>query len=300
MFELSHLTAFLAVAEELNFTRAAERLNLSQPPLSRQIQGLERALGVPLFLRSSRSVQLTPAGRVFMAEARRLLQQADAAAKAARRAMQPQAGALTLSMVGATTYSFLPWLIGRAAALAPDVALDFREMMTGPQLEALHSGRVDIGIIRSRADLGDLRARPVWQQRLVLAIPAGWPMAARRRPALAQLDGADFIQYSAEGPYLREMILRAFQRAGVRPRVVQEVSQAQSILSMVSAGLGLAIVPEDTARACFDNVVLRPIDLGGGEVAEFHAVWRPGNRNPALTAGLALLEPPAKGAAALR
>lgn len=282
MLELSQLRSFVAVAEELHFGRAAKRLNMTQPPLTRQIQLLERDVGVQLFVRTSRSVQLTPAGRVFLAEAQGLLQQSEAAVQVARRAAQTNKGAMTVGFIGAATYSFLPRLAAKAQAELPNLDLTFQEMASTTQLEALALGRIDLGLVRPLPARRDVQSACVMRENLALALPLTHPLAGRRRPDLKQLDGEAFIMYSAEGRYLHDMLTKAFQSAGVQPRYVQQMSHAQAILSLVSTGLGVAIVPEHTRNACFDNVVFRPIQLGADVQAELHAIWRAGNRNRAL------------------
>lgn len=290
MLDLTHIRSFIAVATELNFGRAAKRLNMTQPPLSRQIQLLERELDVRLFLRTSRSVELTPAGRAFLAEARQLLAHGETAMQAARRAAKTETGALTIGFIGATTYAFLPRLVSRARLDCPSIALTFREMEAPAQLEALALGGIDLGLVRPLAEPHPVRSLCVMREKMALALPLDHPLAVRRRPMLSQLDGEPIVMYSREARYLNRLLNEAFDKAGIRPRHVQEMSHSQAVLSLVSTGLGLAIVPEETRNACFDNIVFRPIDLGRGVAVELHALWRTENRNPALAAMTALLE----------
>ena len=290
MFELGQLRSFVAVATELHFGRAAKRLNMTQPPLSRQIQLLEQDLDVQLFIRTSRSVQLTPAGRAFLVEARALLQQSEAAKQAARRAARTNSGSVTVGFIGATTYGFLPRLVTKARTELPNIDLTFREMTTAEQIDALAFGRIDLGLARPIADQREIVSACVLREHLALALPLDHPLAVRRRPELAQIDGEPFIMYSSEGRYMNELLTGAFRSAGIQPLYVQQMSHAQAILSLVSTGMGMAIVPEETRNACFDNVVFRPIQLGPGVAAELHAVWLPNNRNPALSALRDLIE----------
>jgi DNA-binding transcriptional LysR family regulator len=290
VLDLSHVRCFVTAATELHFGRAAQRLNMTQPPLSRQIQLLEQELGVPLFVRGHRRVELTPAGRAFLSEARDLLQQSEAAAQTARRAAQANAGAITIGFVGASTYGFLPRLVASLSAELPDLEVTFRELSSKAQLEALAVNGIDLGLIRPVPVSAAYGSACVHRDSLALALPLQHPLAGRRRPDLAQIDGEPFIMYSLEGGYLHEIISSALARASVRPRIVQQMSHTQAILSLVSTGMGLAIVPEETKNACFDNVVFRPVALGNGVAVELHAVWRRDSRNPALTALRALLE----------
>lgn len=290
MLDLTHVRSFVAVATELNFGRAAKRLNMTQPPLSRQIQLLERELDVALFARTSRSVQLTAAGQAFLNEARQLLAKGDTAIQAARRAAKADDGALTIGFIGAASYAFLPRLVTQARQDCPTIALTFREMEAPAQCEALALGGIDLAFIRPLAEAHLVRSLCVMRERFALALPLEHPLAGRRRPSLSQLDDEPFVMYSRDARYLNRLLNEAFDRARIRPRFVQEMSHSQAVLSLVSTGLGLAIVPEETRNACFDNVVFRPIDLGRGVDVELHALWRPENRNPAVTTMLALLE----------
>lgn len=290
MFELKQLRSFIMVASELHFGRAAVRLNMTQPPLSRQMQQLEEELGVQLFSRTSRVVQLTPAGRTFLVEAQKLIQQSEAAGQAARRTAQMNCGVVNVGMIGATTYSFLPRLLVKARTELPNIMMNFREMTSPEQLEELALNRIDIGLVRLFSEHGDYLTACVMREKMALALPIGHPLASRRRPQLAQIDGEPFIMYSPEARYFHNLLTSVFRTAGIHPQYVQQMSQAQSILAMVSTGLGLAIVPEGTQNACFDNVVFRPIDLGSNITADLHAVWRNDNNNPALSAVCELVQ----------
>ncbi len=284
MFELSHLRCFAAVAEELHFGRAAARLNMTQPPLSRQVQLLEHALGVGLFERTSRSVRLTPAGRAFYAEARRILDLAEGAGLAAKRVARGEAGSVTIGFTAAASYGFLPRLIAAARAEMPEVDLALREMVTADQTEALSSGRIDLGLLRPPVDRrGGAEAVCVARERLVLAVPRGHPLAAGREPAIRDLDRQPLIMYSpVEGRYFYDLLAGLFQAAGVAPRHVQHISQAHTMLALVGAGIGVALVPEAARSLRFDGVVLRPLRLPAKAAAELFAVWRRDNKNPAL------------------
>jgi DNA-binding transcriptional LysR family regulator len=291
VLNLVHVLSFVTLAEELHFGRAARRLNMTQPPLSRQIQLLEEEMRVRLVDRTSHSVALTPAGRTFVPEARALLAAVEQATQATRRAAQAGGGgSLTVGFFGAVANGFLPRLVAHARTEVPNTALVLKEMMTAAQLEALALGRLDLGLVRSVPDAFPGRSRCVLREPLVLALPHGHPLAARRRPVLSDLEGEPFIMYSQDSPILHGMLEQAFQAASVRPQVVQALGQAHSILSLVSIGLGLAIVPRDASNASFDNVTFRPITVAPGATVDLHAMWRSDNRNPALPAFIALLE----------
>jgi DNA-binding transcriptional LysR family regulator len=291
VLNLVHVRSFVALAEELHFGRAARRLNMTQPPLSRQIQLLEEELRVRLVARTSHSVALTPAGRTFVPEARALLAAAEQAAQAAWRAAQTgSGGSLTLGFFGAVANGFLPRLVARARAEMPDTALVLKEMMTPSQFEALALRRLDLGLVRNVPNDFVGHSRCVLREPLVLALPHGHSLAARRRPMMSDLEGEPFIMYSQDSPILHAMLEQAFLAASVRPRVVQALGQAHSILSLVSIGLGLAIVPRDASNASFDNVTFRPITVAPWATVDLHAAWRSDNRNPSLPAFITLLE----------
>lgn len=282
MLDLGHVRTFVAVAEELHFRRAALRLNMTQSPLSRQVQMLEQELGVALFTRANRSIRLTPAGRVFLVEATALLQQAEAAAQAVRQAVRGQPGSVAVGFIGACSYGFLPRLVAATRRELPDITLHFHEMTTSQQIEALIRGQLHLCLARPGPLPRELQSSCVQHEGLALALPIDHPLARLRRPRLAQLDGEAFIMYSAEGSYMRDMLNAWFRAARVQPHIVQQMSHAHAILSLVSTGLGLAIVPEEARNACFDNVVFRPVAPSGSQGAELHAIWRIAGDNDAL------------------
>jgi DNA-binding transcriptional LysR family regulator len=288
MFEFNQLRCFVAVAENLHFGRAAQRLNMTQPPLSRQIQLLEHDLGVTLFDRTSRSVQLTQAGRTFLLEARQMLRLADGAAKSARRVAQGVAGSIILGFTAGSSYGFLPRLVALAMAEMPDVDLDLREMITARQMEALATGRLDAGLVRLPVDRRGNELACVLSEPLVLAAPEGHPMASGDAPNLRDLDRVPFIMYAADAPaegrYFHDLTTGLFRTADIAPRFVQHVSQIHAILALVSAGMGVSLVPRSSGNLLARGVVLRELRPVPRTLAELHLIWRRGQDNPALSA----------------
>ncbi len=282
MLDMGQVRSFVAVASELNFSRAARRLNMTQPPLSRQIRLLEQQLDVVLFERSSRRVALTPAGHTFLSEAQKLLAQNDAAVTATRRAARGYTGTIRIAFVGAATYGFLPGFIGAVRAAAPHIELELVQMETSEQLRAINAGDVDMGLSRPLSGQHHLQSICVLREQLMLAIPRSNALASRRRPALSVLNGEPFIMFSPEARYLHEKLTRLMEEQSVTPRVVQSMTHSQAILSLVSAEIGLAIVPECTQNACFDNVVFRPLDLQHECTAELHTIWSAENESKIL------------------
>ncbi|WP_420231098.1 LysR substrate-binding domain-containing protein [Pseudomonas sp. ABY48] len=284
MFELAQLRCFTTVATELNFRRAAERLNMTQPPLSRQIQLLEHHLGVELFTRSTRSVALTAAGRAFFIEAQNLLEQAQQAAVAAKRFAQGDIGSVTISFVGSAVYEFLPKVIAEARLKQPQVKIVLAEMNTYQQHEALRARRIDLGIVRSPLLETGYATECLVREPFVLAVPAGHPLASAEAVSVQDLDGQPFLMYShAAYPPFNELLTGMLRSARVAPQFVQWLGSSLTILALVNAGIGLALVPRCASSVVFKQVVFREIDLGEGVQSELHLVWREDNDNPAFT-----------------
>jgi DNA-binding transcriptional LysR family regulator len=285
MFELSRLRCFIVLAEELHFHRAAERLNMTQPPLSRQIQLLEHEVGVRLLLRSSRMVELTPAGKAFYLEARRLLHFAENARLIAQRVAQGESGLVTLGFTAASSYAFLPRLVALAKDRLPEIDLVLREMITLDQVEALQSGRIDLGFLRPPIHRLGISGKPVLREPLLLALPRNHPLTLRDAVTLADLDRQPFITYSpVEGRYFHNLLAGLFQAAGVAPVYVQYVIQTHSILALVNAGIGLAVVPESARSLHPDGVVFRAFPIEAKASAELYLAWRDDGENLAASA----------------
>jgi DNA-binding transcriptional LysR family regulator len=283
MFELSHLRCFVAVAEELHFGRAAARLNLTQPPLSRQIQLLEHTLDVRLLDRTSRSVALTRAGHNFLPEARRLLRLAEGAALAARRTASGEEGSITLGFTAASGYEFLPRLIKTFRTEAPGIDLVLKEMVSADQLDSLAAGRIDVGLVRPAFNRRELASLCVVREPLLLAAPEDHPLAVAPEVSVSDLDRQPIVTFSPyEARYFYDLLATIFANAGVTPHYAQHISQVHSIMGLVKAGIGLALVPRAALNLGFEGVVLRPIAIDARTIVELHAVWRPSNTNPAV------------------
>lgn len=291
MFELSQLRCFVAVAEELHFGRAAQRLNMTQPPLSRQVQLLERILGVILLDRTSRSVRLTAAGRAFLIEARRILRLADSAALATRRIASGDAGRVAVGFTAASGYSFLPNLVNIARTRLPNVDLTLRELVSGEQVEALVTGRIDLGLVRPPLTRPEFDKMRVLSEPLVAALPSGDPRLAKASIELSDFDGLPMVMYSPEGAgYFHDMLIGMFDTIDVSPQYVQHMSQIHSILALVHAKIGAAVVPQAAMRLHFDGVEFRPLATTPAEPVELFVAWRRDNDNPSLKPLLDLIE----------
>lgn len=283
MFEISHLRCFVAVADELHFGRAAARLNMTQPPLSRQIQLLEHALGAQLLDRANRRVRLTPLGRTFLPQAQRLLQFAEGAVESIQRAARGDAGTVTIGFTAASGYDFLPHVIHKLRTRLPEVSFVLKEAVTARQLEALASGRLDIALVRPPVSPTRYSSKVVLREPMILALPAEHRMAGQEVIDLADLGDEPVIGYSAgEARYFHDLVHRLFVGAGGVPNLVQQVSQIHSVLALVRTGLGVALVPEAARRLGFDGVVYRNLAPLAGNGAELVAAWLPGDEQPVV------------------
>jgi DNA-binding transcriptional LysR family regulator len=280
MFEISQLRCFVAVAEELHFSRAAERLNMTQPPLSRQIRLLEHHVGARLLERNSRTVRLTAAGKAFFPEAARILRMAEEATFTARRVAKGEQGTLSIGFTGGAGYSLLPEVVRRLRQHSPGVALTLKELVSTEQVEALNSGQIDLGLLRPHALNAELESALLATEALMLAIPKDeadlWPLA----PTLADLHGKPFVMYSPyEARPFHQMLSERFERAGVVPDIVEYIGQVHTMLALVNAGIGAALVAEGATRLHFDGIVVRRIET---EPVRMVCAWRRDNENPIL------------------
>jgi DNA-binding transcriptional LysR family regulator len=287
MFDLGHVRSFVAVAEEMHFGRAAARLNLSQSPLSRQIQALEQSLGVTLLERTTRAVRLTPVGRTFLAEAYRVLAAAEGAAQITRRAAQGESGLVRVGFTAASAFRALPRLVAQVRATLPDIDLVLEEMVSEEQMQALNGKRIDFALLRPSPALlsedGPIATALLLRERLVLAVPSGRPLASARQLGIQALDGQALVTWSPRGGrYFVELLDRLFEAAKVRPRIVQRVNQAHTMLALVGAGLGVALLPESVRSIRMTGVVLRPIRLPASAQPELMLAWHRDNENPCL------------------
>jgi DNA-binding transcriptional LysR family regulator len=290
--ELRQLRYFLTVAEELHFGRAAARLHMTQPPLSQTIAALEETLGAPLFLRNRRQVTLTGAGSALLPEARRLLDSAAGLPELVRRAAAGESGRLALSFVTPADYSVLPPLLRDYSAAYPNVQLLLQEATTDVQVDDLLHERIDAGLIippLSEKAQVQLDYMKVLEEPLVVCAPAG-VLPAGDAPVdlktLRQLPLIIFPRKSA--PALHDAILSCFHEASLSPEVKQEAIQMQTIVSLVSAGMGLALVPQSVSNLMRPGVEYRAL-AGPTPLVELGLAWRRDNASPVLRGFLELL-----------
>lgn len=243
--DLRHLRFFLALADELHFTRAAARLHIAQPHLSQEIQRLERELGVQLFRRTRRHVELTAAGEAFGAGAAAVLAELSRAVESAQRAARGETGQLVVAFVGSAAWDPFPGVVRRFREERPDVHLLLEEQTTVQELENLRRGVIDVGLMRATSlEEPGLVLEAIRREPFVAALPLRHALAGRRSISLAELSQESWIafEYTA-GPGLHAQLIRACEEAGFRPRIAQTAGHIPTMMSLVAGGLGVALVP---------------------------------------------------------
>jgi len=258
--ELRHLRYFVAVARELSFSRAAEKLHIAQPPLSRQIRLLEDELGAKLFDRSSRPLQLTPAGRFLQAQAQQMLDRMAEVQTATERIARGQRTWFGLGFVPSTLYGALPEVIRRFRKDQPTVELGLFEMTTVEQFEALKAGRIDVGFGRLTLDDPDVVSELVTNEPVVAALPADHRLCRHRSLSLAKLATEPLVLYPAKPrPSYADQVLDMFHARGLKPVIALEANEVQTAIGLVVAGLGYALVPQSVQGLDRAEVVYKPL-----------------------------------------
>ncbi|WP_165324873.1 LysR family transcriptional regulator [Rhizorhabdus phycosphaerae] len=292
--DIRQLRHSLTVAETLHFGRAAERLGMTQPPLSQSILALERELGASLFLRSRRSVALTPFGRQWLDEVRPAVAAIDGLADAARRLLAGQAGRLSLSFVSTADYSVLPTIVQRYAAAFPDVRISLQEATSDVQIDALLEGQADAGIIIPSLSAlpARLSYRPLLHEPLIAAVPEAWVEEERLSIERGRILGHGWMDEplllfpARVSPDFHELVMGFYRAQGREPAIRQEAIQMQTIVSLVSAGMGMALVPSSMRHLARTGT--RYLELAGpAPMLETGLAWLSANRAPTL---LALIE----------
>ncbi len=256
MMELRQLRYFTVLASELSFTRAADKLNMSQPPLSYQIASLEAELGARLFNRTSRSVELSSAGKALLPHALAVLQRIEAAREQVTRVAQGVEGHVTIGLAGSHFLGPFPQFIKQFREKRPGVEVVLQEMRPTDHVQALRAGQLDISLMRGLPVDGQLAAVLLWRDPVVLAVPLGHRLARRTRVRLLELKGEDFVFLRLDSSVFAQRVFDACVATGFTPSIVQQVIEIPSVLNLVAAGLGVSLVPASLARMRRDAVAV--------------------------------------------
>jgi DNA-binding transcriptional LysR family regulator len=280
--DLRQIRYFLALADELNFTRAAGRLHISQPPLTRHIQQLESSMGVVLFERTTRGVALTHAGMVFLEEARKIAALTDQAQSKTQLAHAGQLGGLDIGIFGSAILNVIPTLLIELRKTHPNVAISLQNTTKIQQIEAVRGKRLDIGFNRVFPEVSDLVVETVFIERLFVAMHGDHPLAERRALAVKDLAGVPLILFPNNvRPTFADNVVALCTNEGFRPNVAHEVQDVMTCIALVSAGMGLAVVPESTVNLQLPGV--RYVLLRAPEAkVDLSCVYRADNSSPAL------------------
>jgi DNA-binding transcriptional LysR family regulator len=289
--ELRHVRYFVAVAEERHFGRAAAKLGMSQPPLSQQIHQLERELGVQLFWRSTRRVELTHAGEVFLEYACRLLAEAAEAVQAARRAGRQEVGQLRVGYVTTAGVDTLPALLERYHHDMPQIEVSLHSLSSADQLAALERGDIDVALVRAPVTSPRLQTATLRRDPFVALLPPDHPLASRRQVALPELAGEPFVLWPRNS-HMYGQVMELCHDAGFEPKVVKEADAGllHSIVGLVAAGMGVSIIAAAARGWASNSVICKPL-AGCKARAPLTAVWRRDDASPALEAFVALAKP---------
>lgn len=271
--DLRRLKYFVTVAEERHFGRAAERLYVAQPGLSQQIRVLEKDLGVQLFVRSTRRVDLTPAGARFYERITEVLRAVDAAVDEARRIHAGEEGRVRLGFIGSATYELMPSLARTLQADLPKLTIELKGEMLSPEIwDSLHDGRLDIGLARVHPELPGVSSRVLRSEPFVLAVGVDHRLAGAESARLEDVSEESFVSYPRGTSATAGVARNAFIVAGFTPRVRAEVAETSTLISFVAAGLGVALVPESVAHVQIPGVAYVPLDAS--PTMDLVVAWR--------------------------
>lgn len=251
---------FVVLAEELHYGRAAQRLAITQPPLSSAIKALEDELGVRLLERNSKQVALTPAGAAYLTQARLVLERLATARDAAQAVAAGMRGRLELAITGSMLYREVPRIVETFGARRPDIEVNLREMSSADQLEALRHGQLHAGFLNARAFPAALACLPLADDRLVCCLPESHPLAHQKSVDLGHLAEENFVMFARDvAPANYDNVIAVFNRAGIHPRTRHAARQWLTVIAMVAAGLGVALVPASLAAAGIRGARLVPV-----------------------------------------
>ena len=288
--ELRHLKYFVAVAEELHFGRAAKKLNIAQPPLSQQIKDLEEELGIKLFDRSKRNIQVTAAGSHFLKEAKQVLLHVQQAATTAKRIHGGKAGHLVIGFVGSVIHTFLPEGLRLFRERFPEVELSLHEMNTTEQLMSLHAKKIDVGFLYTDAHDSRLVCKTLTMAPLLAVLHNNHPLSGRRSVHIKQLAQEPFIANTRSSePVVRDAFISLCHSAGFSPRIEQEAGQVQTVLGLVASGMGVCLLPDFIKNIRRPGVQFIPLSGSPPEV-NLAVVWRSDNTSALVKSFVNLIE----------
>lgn len=282
MVEIRHLRYFIAVAQEANFSRAAEKLHISQPPLSQQIQKLEEDLGVHLIERGTRPVRLTEAGKFFYQQAQGLVDQFDQFLDKTQKMAQGEEGAITVAFVSSSTYELMPRILRSFRKLYPGVSLNLIEKNTPQQLESLRNKQINVGIGRPFPEDTEIASDWILDESVVVAVPSEHSWANKSSVSLTALASEDMINfYWSHEPSFGTFVMTTCRQAGFEPRVVQRTGELQTALGLVSAGIGVALLPASVEHTSREGVKYIPLDSPSPTISMV-AAYRNDDSSPIL------------------
>ena len=286
--ELRHLRYFVAVAEELHFGRAAKRLYIAQPPLSQQIQQLEEELGVSLFKRTNRRVELTDAGRAFLDEAYKILAHIEQAKLLAQRTARGEIGKLALGFVSSAAFELLPRLLSTYREQHSQIHVSLHEMEKDEQIAALFARQIQVGLLRPPVDSSELCSEIILREPLLLALPAQHPLVSKAQISIQDLVNETFVLQPRHWTLgLYDRVMNLCHSANFSPNVKQEAADTYLIIGLVAANMGISLVPASVQSLRSQEVVYRPLE-GDTTQIEMAMVWRRDDHSPAVEAFLEL------------
>lgn len=289
--ELRHLRYFIAVAEERHIGRAASRLHISQPPLTRQIQKLEEELAVQLFIRTAKGMELTPAGELFLEEARKIRSTVKQAAIKARQAGEGRLGRLDIGIFGSSVLQSIPAILLQFRETYPDVEISLHNMDKHTQIDALRLRRIDIGFNRFIAPVHDITNEVVLTEQILIAVNASHPLAKQQALPFNVLRDNPLIVYpTGARPSFIDKIISLCSQEGFTPNITQEVGDVLSAVALVSSNFGICPVPESAAKLSLHGVVYRPLDNPPeGATLDLNCLYRSNDQSPLLKSFLAIV-----------
>jgi LysR family transcriptional regulator, hca operon transcriptional activator len=288
--ELRHLRYFVAVAEELNFTRAARRLHTAQPSLSHQIRQLEEYVGTALLERNRRRVQLTNAGRVFLRESRDILKRIDLAVDRASRALSSRTAELSIGVSPPAEVRVMPKILPLMQERLPLVTLTLHSLLSANQIAGLRDYTIDLGLLRGPLDEPELTTKEILRENLVVVLPSNHRLAKTSRISIRMLDDLPCVTFSRGAFPLRNIVASLYKQEQMRIRSVQEADSVLGHLNMVAAGLGFALLPEYVESMLPRGVIVRPLDYHPMPSISLVAAYRTNDKLPALHAFMELLD----------